>query len=78
MISESQVFECPHCGDTITTNCPSHIDQVEGDRCESCDFGYYQWIGPAEFIEEQASGVPALDDIEDDEIDAEFEQIIDE
>ena len=70
---DKQIFQCAHCGNVVKSVTVDDCDQLEGARCDGCDFGHYQWTGPAEA--QPASGGQLLDDV-DSEVDSLFDNII--
>jgi NMD protein affecting ribosome stability and mRNA decay len=77
-VSSKQIFKCPNCGDTIETIVIEMCDHLEGNRCQMCNQGRYRWIEPVKPIESQRAGVlPNFDDIGA-ELDAAFDEIIEE
>jgi hypothetical protein len=62
-ISPKQIFSCTNCDDEIESQSFTDCDSLEGSACQKCDFGIYQWQGPAEL--KQAIVPSCLDDIED-------------
>ncbi len=75
MISSVQTFECISCGDEVKSITMDDCDRLEGSKCNSCDDGYYQWTGPAEY-DEAARPESLFDDVDDNELDRAFEDIM--
>lgn len=73
-----QIFKCFHCNNEVVAKTFEECDWLEGNRCDQCDDGVYNWIAPADeasLIPHEASGV--IDDQElEDEVDTAFDRLL--